>query len=77
MTLHIQNLVKICQFVLKILSGNEILAKNKGLNSGTNERKMTCNNPNLDLVNINVHKKIGETLSFYSQDFEQKQIYDG
>ena len=30
--------MKICQLVLKILSGNEILAKIKGHNSGTNVR---------------------------------------
>ena len=74
--MHIQNLVKICQFVLKILSGNEILAKFKGYNSGTNERKITCNYPNLDIVNINSHKTFGENLSFYSQDIERKRICD-
>ena len=47
------NLVKFCQFVFKILSGNDILAKIKGHYSGTNVRKMTRNNPKLDLVNIN------------------------
>ena len=66
------NLVKICHFVLKILSGSEILAKIKGHNSGANEQKMACNNPNLDLVNINLHKKFGKTLSFYSQGIERK-----
>ena len=30
---------------------------NKGHNSGTNSRKMTCNNPKLDHVNINAHTK--------------------
>ena len=29
----------------------------KGHNSGTNVQKMTCNNPNLDLVNTNAHTK--------------------
>ena len=29
----------------------------KGHNSGTNLRKMTCNNPRLDLVNINAYIK--------------------
>ena len=75
--MHIQNLVKICQLVLKILSGNEILAKIKGHNSGTNERKITCNNTNLDIVNVKAHKTLGENLSFYSQDIERKRIYDG
>ena len=53
--MHIQNLMKFCSFVLKILSGNEILTLIKGHNSLTILRKMTGNNPNLDLVNINAH----------------------
>ena len=60
-----------------MLSGNEILAKIKGHNSGTDERKITCNNLKLDLVNINAHKIFDENLSFYSQDIERKRIYDG
>ena len=36
---------------------------------------MTCNNPNLDLVNMNVYKKFGENLSICSQDIEQKQFW--
>ena len=32
----------------------------KGHNSGTNLRKMTCNNPKLDLVNMNAYIKFGE-----------------
>ena len=74
---HTQSLAKICQFVLKILSGNYIPAKIKGHNSGTNERKMTCNNLNLELVNINAHKIFGENLPFCSQDIVRKRIYDG
>ena len=56
-----------------MLSGSEILAKIKGHNSGTNERKMTCYNLKLDLVNINAHKIFGENLSLYSQDIERKR----
>ena len=37
---------------------------------------MTCNNLNLELVNINAHKIFGENLSFYSQDIVRKRIYD-
>ena len=48
----IQNLVRFCQFVLKILSGNEILTSIKGRNSVKILRKMTGNNPKLDLVNV-------------------------
>ena len=44
-------MVKFCQFVLKILRGNEVLVQIKGHNSDTNMRKRTCNNPTLDLVN--------------------------
>ena len=33
---------------------------------------MTCNNPKLDLVNMNAYIKVGETLSICSQDIEWK-----
>ena len=36
-----------------------------------------CNNPKLDLVNMNAYKKFGEILSICSQDIELKQNYDG
>ena len=45
----IQNLVRFCQFVLKIFSGNEILTSIKGRNSVKILQKMTGNNPKLDL----------------------------
>ena len=67
--------MKSCQFVLKILSTKEILVSIKGHNSGTNVRKKTCNNPKLDLVNINAYIKFGEILSICSQDIEQKQNF--
>ena len=53
--MHIYNFVKISQFVLEIMRGNENLALFKGHNSDTNVRKMTCNNPKLDLVNMNAY----------------------
>ena len=75
--MHIQNLVKLYRSVLKILSRNkilnEILTSIKGHNSITNARKMMCNNPNLDLVNINVYTKFGEILSISTQDIEGQQ----
>ena len=55
-------LVGFCQFVLKILSGNEILTSIKGRNSVNILRKMTGNNPKLDLVNDDVHTKFGRIL---------------
>ena len=37
---------------------------------------MTGNNPKLDLVNVDMHTKFGQILSFHSQDIEWKQNYD-
>ena len=36
-----------------------------------------CNNPNVDLVNMNAYIKFGDILSNFSQDIERKQNYDG
>ena len=69
--------MKFGPFVLKILNGTKILTEVK---SGTNVRKMMCNNPNVDLVNINAYIKFGEILSNCSQDIEWKQnfgVYQG
>ena len=53
--------------------------------SGVNQRaitlvkmcqKMMCNNPNLDLVNINAYIKFGKFLSLCSQDFEPKRNFE-
>ena len=76
MLMCIQNLVRFCQFVLKILSGNKILTSIKGSNSVKILRKMTGNNPKLDVVNVDVYTKFGQILSIRSQDIEQKQNYD-
>ena len=72
MMMCIQNLVGFCQFVLKILSGNEILKSIKGRYSIKILRKMTGNNPKLDLANDDVHTKFGRILSIRSQDIERK-----
>ena len=72
----IQKLVGFCQFVLKILSGNEILTSIKGRHSVKILRKMTGNNPKLDLVNVNVHTKFGRILSLRSQVIERKRNSD-
>ena len=76
MMMCIQNLVGFCQFVPKILSGNEILMSIKGHNSVKILRKMTGNNPKLDLVNVDVHTKFGRILSMRSQDIEWKRNSD-
>ena len=76
MLICIQNLVRFCPFILKILSGNEILTSIKGRNSIKILRKMTGNNPELDHVNVDVHTKFGQILSILSQDIEQKRNSD-
>ena len=54
MMMCLQNLVLFCQFVLKILSKNQILTSIKGRNSVANLRKTKIYNTNLDLVTDNV-----------------------
>ena len=72
----IQNLDGFCQLVPKILRGNEILKAIKGPNSVKILRKMTDNNPKLDLVDVDVHTKFGQILSICSQDSERKRNSD-
>ena len=64
----IQALVSFCQFVLKILSKNQILRSIKGRNSVANLRKTKIYNTNLDLVTDNVYTSFGLILSIRSQD---------
>ena len=59
MSMCIQNLVKFCPLVLKILSGNENLTSIKGHNSVANLGNLPLYNPNLDLVNANVYTNLG------------------
>ena len=73
MLLCIQNLVKFCPLVLKILSGNEILTTIKGRNFFANLQNLTLNNPNLDTINVNVYTKFDYILSISSQDIKRKQ----
>ena len=72
MLMSIQNLVKFCPLVLKILSGNEFLTSIKGHNSVANLQKMTLYYPNLDIINVNVYTNFGQILSIGSQDIERK-----
>ena len=72
MIMCIQNLVTFCQFVLKILSKNQILTSIKGRNSVANLRKTIIYNTNIDLVNDDVYTKFGLILSIRFQDIEQK-----
>ena len=69
---------------LKILSDNLILTSIKGHNSLTNLRKMTANNPNIDLVSIKIYIKFGQydciykicrNLSICSQDIVERKFW--
>ena len=67
---------KVCTFLerTRIVRGSEY--------SPTSElcarlrKTMTCNNPKLDLVNVDAHKKIGQILSICSHGIKQKQNSD-
>ena len=72
MIMRIQNLVSICQFVLKILSKNQILTSIKGRNSVANLRKTMIYDTKIDLVYDNVYIKFGLNRSIRFQDIEQK-----
>ena len=76
MIMCIQNLVLFCQFVLKILSKNQILTSINGRNSVANLRKTKVYNTNLDLVTDNVYTNFGLILSILSQDIEQIPNFD-
>ena len=52
MLMCIQNLVKFCSLVLKILSGNEILTSIKGHNSVANWQNLTLYNTNLEILSM-------------------------
>ena len=49
--------IKFPSFSLEIMSRYEILTRVKGHNSFINLQILTQNNPNIDLVNINVYAK--------------------
>ena len=72
MIMCFQSLVSFCQFVLKILSKNQILISIKGSNSVANLRKTMIYNTNDALVNDNVYTKFGLNRSIRFQDIEQK-----
>ena len=51
--MHVQNLVKFCRFILKVLSENKFRRISKAITQ-VNVRKMMCNNPDPDIV-ISMH----------------------
>ena len=70
MIMCIHNLVKLCPFILKIWSKNQILVSIKGRYSVANLRKTMIYNTNIDLVNDDVYTKFGLIMSIRSQDIE-------
>ena len=74
MIMCLQSLVSFCQFVLKILSKNQIQISIKGRNSVANLRKTMIYNTNVNLVNDNVYTKFGLNRSICFQDIEQNYI---
>ena len=74
MMMCIQNLVLFCQFVLKILSKNQILTSIKGRNSVANLRKTKIYNTNLDLVTDNVYTNFGLFCQFVLKILSKTQI---
>ena len=56
----------ITQDILTSIKGNDIV---------TNKQKITGDNSNLDLVNMNAHIKFGEFLSICSHDNKQKRNF--
>ena len=72
MIMCLQSLVSFCQFVLKILSKNQILISIKGRNSVANLRKTMIYNTNVNLVDDNVYTKFGFNRSIRFQDIEQR-----
>ena len=72
MIMCLQSLVSFCQFVLKILSKNQILISIKGRNSVANLRKTMIYNTIVDLVDDNVYTKFGLNRSIRFQDIEQR-----
>ena len=59
MVMHIQNLVKFCTFIIKILSKKQFLTSIKGHISVANLRKMMLYFTSIDLVNDNMYTKFG------------------
>ena len=72
MIMCLQSLVSFCQFVLKILSKNQILTSNKGRTSVANLLKTMIYNTNVDLVNDNVYTNLVLIGLFFFEDIEQK-----
>ena len=76
MLMHIKKNGKILSIHSQNIEWNEILTSIKGRNALKIYRKITGNNPKLDIVNVDVHTKFGQILSIRSQDIERKRNSD-
>ena len=74
MIMCIQNLVKLCPFILKIWSKNLFLESIKGRNSVANLRKTTIYFTNVDLVNDDVHTNLVLFCQFILKILSKNQI---
>ena len=54
-----KKMVKLCLFIVKVLSKIQILSSIKGCNSVASVQIMMLYKPNVDLVNDNVYTKFG------------------
>ena len=75
MMMCLQNLVLFCQFVLKILSKNQILTSIMGRYSVANLRKTMIYNTNVDLVNDNAYTKFDLNRSIRFQDRAKSKFW--
>ena len=74
MLMCIQISVKFCSFVLKILTGNEILTSIKDRNSVVNLRNLTLYNPNLDIIYVNMYTKFVKFCALVLKIFSGNEI---
>ena len=69
------------QFVICVGAGSTRIVRGSDYSPASElfarvRQTMTGNNPKLDLVNVDAHKKIGQILTICSQGIEQKQNSD-
>ena len=74
MIMGIHNLVTFCQFVLKLLSKNQILTSIKGRNSVANWRKTKIYNTNVDLAMIMCLQTLVSFCQFVLKILSKNQI---
>ena len=69
LTAKILSVFTVLPIILIIMSNKQNSHINHGHNSLTNLRKMRRNNPNLDLINVNMYTKFGRIVSIHSLSY--------